>query len=329
MKIAKECAEYFIKGLQFYTHYNSDAWVAMIGLDIEPDYNGIFLALHHEYSLQHIELGTADWDESTLVRFDIGNGGNIKNSTDNELNENIQSIVIETIDEMISGFNNINGNSKVLFGCNLHEGAFNIIREIDSDNDFQIDEEIIQKGLENAILKDNCPEREVLTNMNIEAAPKRVLEDIEKIFYKKPNFSWFCILIKHYGTLKNSDLILKLLRFVIDNTDFSKAALWDRITLKVIEENGINDDFVVKAMESVFESTNLPHIAETIIKVTGDAPEMYFRFCPKCKSRLKTKKSLQCEKCSYKWHNCPKCGAQWVRDESKCNNCGYDLYSLF
>lgn len=54
MKIAKECAKYFIKALQFYTHYNSDARVAMIGLDIEPDYTGIFLALHHENSLKHI-----------------------------------------------------------------------------------------------------------------------------------------------------------------------------------------------------------------------------------------------------------------------------------
>jgi hypothetical protein len=139
--------------------------------------------------------------------------------------------------------------------------------------------------------------------------------------------AWFCILIKHYGALKNRDLIVKLLRFVIDNTDFDKAALWDRTALKVIAENKINDDFVIKAMKNVFESTNLHVIAETIIKVTGDTPEMYFRFCPKCKCRLKTKKSLQCGNCSYKWHNCPKCGAPWVRDESQCKSCGYDLYS--
>jgi hypothetical protein len=182
MKIARRCAKYFLEALEFYSHYNPDLKVSMIGLDIEPDYSGIFLALHHEYSLKHIELGTGDWDEPTLVRFDIGNGSKIRSLNDNVLEGNFKSIVIEIFDAMISGFNNINSGSKVLFSYNLHEGDFNIIRERDFANNFQIDEEIVQRGLENASKEENCPEREVLLNMDIAIAPQRVFADIENIF---------------------------------------------------------------------------------------------------------------------------------------------------
>lgn len=54
------------------------------------------------------------------------------------------------------------------------------------------------------------------------------------------------MLIKYYGNIRNRNLIIKLLEFVIQNTDFYEPALWDRTTLKIIEENKIDNDFVIK-----------------------------------------------------------------------------------
>lgn len=162
MKTAKECAKYFLNALKFYSNYNPNLIISMIGFDVDEDYSEIYLALHFEYSLKCIEFGTCEWDENTLVSFDLNRDSNIRkliNKNEEELLvEYIKRIIKEIVNEMILNLDNINCNSKVLFGYNFQDGEFIVIKGILAINKFQKDDKIIQDGLENAVKKEESVE---------------------------------------------------------------------------------------------------------------------------------------------------------------------------
>ena len=50
--------------------------------------------------------------------------------------------------------------------------------------------------------------------------------------------------------------------------------------------------------------------------------------CPRCGKKLKSRESMICRSCRFKWFNCPSCGTKWTRGEENCSMCGQNIKNM-
>jgi len=132
----------------------------------------------------------------------------------------------------------------------------------------------------------------------------------------------------HYERSNRTELI-KLFDFTLEKTDFKSLVLSEFSFIEVITDMNLRSEVIISSLREYLKNSNITYyvpIAQALITIAGDDPNIYFRFCTKCNERLISKKALQCNECGFKWYICPRCGKKWIRDTSNCSECNYSIY---
>lgn len=331
---SKKCAEYFLSVLEFYSHYNPKNKICIIGIDLKSDYDGLFMAINFEPINKLIQNGTAKWDESMIVSIDLSSDKIISKylhgeySDDSEVEKYLRNILHDTVEELahLIPKGNYNCNSEVLMCFNLHNEYFEIIKTFKFQKQFQENSTYIDNEINKILSGEEGIAKEILLSMSIKTSPKRIIEDLEKIYYKSPMISLYSKLAECYEFYNLNDSYKELIEYTILNTYFRREILFFRSTLDFILKNKLNSKIITNNLRQAFEAEKLERFAMALVELPGEDISTYFRLCPNCNTKLRSKRALQCSICKCSWHKCPKCNEPWERDTSKCKHCGYDLY---
>lgn len=274
----KKCSEHFLKALEFYSNYNPNNKISMIGIDVLPDYNGLLLAINLKFMNKSAQNEIDQWDENTIASIDISNDKRIleylknKYSQNNEIKEYLRGVVNDTAEELAYEITkgNYNCDSQVLVGFNFYDEGFKKVKTVKFHKHFEVDSGYVDKEI-NRILKDEkSVAKEILLSLSFKSSPKRIVEDLEKMYYRDCNIPLYCSLTKCYDFYEMKDSFERLIKYTLSNTYIGRQILHDNNTLNFMIKNKINSKDIINCLKLEFEACKFEYLGQTLKALTGE-----------------------------------------------------------